>query len=344
MTLVTLNDLHTARQRLEPVVSRTSLLRAPWASCGHRSLFLKPENLQITGSFKIRGAYNRLSRMSESQKTRGVIARSSGNHGKALAYAARQDGVKATIVMPSTAAKVKIDGVLEYGADVRFASPEECPALTEQLAAEHGYVIVPPFDDLDIIAGQGTVGLDISDEAVAAGLDIGTVLVPVSGGGLISGVAAALKLTHPGIRVVGVEPELAADAGQSLRAGRRVTWPTERVSRTMADGLRMTTVGEHTFEHMRVFVDDIITVTEEEISSSVALLARRAGMIVEPSGAVTTAAYLYHERDLPAGGGHVAVISGGNVDPDLFEVLRKEAPLPIPTCRRRSKAEDEAEH
>lgn len=144
MPLVTLNDLHTARQRLEPVVSRTSLLRAPWASCRHRSLFLKPENLQITGSFKIRGAYNRLSRMSESQKTRGVIARSSGNHGKALAYAARQDGVKATIVMPSTAAKVKIDGVREYGADVRFASPEECPALTEQLAAEHGYVIVPP--------------------------------------------------------------------------------------------------------------------------------------------------------------------------------------------------------
>ena len=204
--------------------------------------------------------------------------------------------------------------------------------------------IVPPFDDLDIIAGQGTVGLEISDEAVAAVLDIGTVLVPVSGGGLISGVAAALKLTHPGIRVVGVEPELAADAGESLRAGRRVTWPIERVSRTIADGLRMTTVGEHTFEHMHVFVDDIITVTEEEICSSVALLARRAGMIVEPSGAVTTAAYLYHERDLPTAGGHVAVISGGNVDPDLFEQLRKEAPLPFQTCRRRNKAEDEAEH
>ncbi|MCX4430412.1 threonine ammonia-lyase [Streptomyces mirabilis] len=332
MTLVTFNDIYAASQRLEHVVSQTSLLKAPWASCTHRSLLLKPENLQITGSFKIRGAYNRLSRLSEAEKARGVIARSSGNHGKALAYVARQEGVKVTIVMPVTAAKAKVDGVLEYGAEVKFAPLDECAKVTEELAEKHGFVVVPPFDDPDVIAGQGTVGLEIAEEAVARGLDVDTVLVPVSGGGLISGVAAALKLTRPGVRVVGVEPELAADAQESLRAGRRVTWPAQRVSRTLADGLRMSTVGVHPFEHMQVLVDDIITVTEEEICSSVAILARRAGMIVEPSGAVTTAAYLYHERDLPAGAAHVAVVSGGNIDADLLESLLNEPPLAYTGC------------
>lgn len=332
MALVTFNDIYAASQRLAHAVSHTPLLTAPWASCAHRSLLLKPENLQITGSFKIRGTYNRMSRLSEAQKARGVVARSSGNHGKALAYVARQEGVKVTIVMPATAAKAKIDGVLEYGAEVKFAPLEECAKVTEELAEKHGFVIVPPFDDLDIIAGQGTVGLEIAEEAVARGLDVDTVLVPVSGGGLISGVAAALKLTRPGVRVVGVEPELAADARESLRTGRRVTWPTQRVSRTLADGMQMSTVGVHPFEHMQVLVDDIITVTEEEICSSVAILARHADMIAEPSGAVTTAAYLYHERDLPAGAAHVAVVSGGNVNSDLLELLLKEPPLPFMGC------------
>ncbi|WP_328475694.1 threonine/serine dehydratase [Streptomyces sp. NBC_00377] len=332
MALVTFNDIYAASQRMARAVSHTSLLEASWASCAHRSLLLKPENLQITGSFKIRGAYNRLSRLSEAQKARGIIARSSGNHGKALAYVARQEGVKVTIVMPATAAKAKVDAVLEYGAEVKFAPLEECARVTDELAEQHGFVIIPPFDDLDIIAGQGTVGLEIAEEAVARGLDVDTVLVPVSGGGLISGVAAALKITRPGVRVVGVEPELAADARESLRAGRRVTWPTQRVSRTLADGMQMSTVGVHPFEHMQVLVDDIITVTEEEICSSVAILAHQAGMIAEPSGAVTTAAYLYHERDLPAGAAHVAVVSGGNVNSDLLELLLKEHPLPFAGC------------
>ncbi|MFF0598938.1 threonine ammonia-lyase [Streptomyces antibioticus] len=334
MTVLTFNDIYAAHRRIENVVSRTRLVGAPWASCGHRSLLLKPENLQITGSFKIRGAYHRLLRLSEAQKARGVVARSSGNHGKALAHAARREGVKATVVVPTDAARVKTDGILAQGAEVVFAPAQDCARVTEQLAEEHGRVIVPPFDDLDIIAGQATVGLEIAEDVVSSELGVTTVLVPVSGGGLISGVAAALKLTRPGIKVIGVEPEVAADARESLRTGRRVTWPADRVGATMADGLRMTTVGEHTFAHMRAFVDDIVTVTEDEIASGVALLARHAGMTVEPSGAVTTAAFLYHEHELPSAGEHVAVISGANVDPHLFARLRDMYPLPFRTCTR----------
>ncbi|MGW1965137.1 threonine ammonia-lyase [Streptomyces sp. NPDC001935] len=332
MTVLTFNDIYAARQRLEPVISPTPLLAAPWASCGHRTLLLKPENLQVTGSFKIRGAANFLLRLPASQRARGVVAGASANHGRALAHAARLEGVKATIVLPSTTPEATIDSVTGQGAEVRLAPAQDCARLAGQLAEEHGQVLVPPFDDPDIIAGQATVGLEIAEEAVALGLDVTTVLVPVGGGGLIAGVAAALKLTRPGIKVVGVEPELAADAQESLHRGRRVSWPAERVARTLADSLGTTTVGQLAFEHLRAFVDDIVTVTEDEIASGVALLARHADMSVEPSAAVTTAAHLYHEHDLPAAGSQVAVISGGNVDPELFARLREEIPLPFHNC------------
>ncbi|MFJ7968236.1 threonine/serine dehydratase [Streptomyces sp. NPDC096324] len=332
MTVLTFNDIYAARQRLEPVIARTPLLAAPWASCGHRSLLLKPENLQVTGSFKIRGVCNFLLRLPDAQRARGVVVGSSGNHGRALAHAARQEGVKATVVLPSTTPEATIDSVTGQGAEVRLAPARDCALLAERLAEEHGHVLVPPFDDLDIIAGQATIGLEIAEEAVALGLDVATVLVPVGTGGLISGVAAALKLTRPGIKVVGVEPELAADAQESLHRGRRVSWPAERVGRTMADRLSTTTVGQLAFEHLRAFVDDIVTVTEDEIASSVTLLARHADMSVEPSAAVTAAAHLYHEHDLPAAGRQVAVISGRNIDPALLTRLREKPPLPFHNC------------
>nr|MDQ3316214.1 pyridoxal-phosphate dependent enzyme [Actinomycetota bacterium] len=181
-------------------------------------------------------------------------------------------------------------------------------------AAEHGYVPVPPYDDETLIAGQGTVGAEILEDLP----DVEAVLVPVSGGGLISGVAAAIKLTRPEVRVIGVEPELAADAGESLRTGRLVEFPAEKVSRTVADGLRVRKLGAAPFEHILAFVDDIIAVTEEEILEAMRRLALRVRLVAEPSGAVTFAAYLFHRHELPDTRQNVAVISGGNVEPDLL--------------------------
>lgn len=235
MALVGLEELHAARERIAGVAVRTPLVPAPWAADGERRLWLKPENLQPTGAFKTRGAYNRLAALSGDERARGVVAQSSGNHAQAVAYAADLLGIKAVIVMPDTSPAVKVEGTRSFGAEVVLVSPEERDTVPGELAERHGYVWVPPYDDPYIIAGQGTVGLEIAEDAPA---DLDTVLVPVSGGGLISGTAAALKLTRPGVRVIGVEPELAADAQASLRAGERVAWPVADTYRTIADGLR----------------------------------------------------------------------------------------------------------
>lgn len=321
MTLVTLDDVQAARKRIEGVAVRTPLVPCLWAADGARSLLFKPENLQVTGAFKIRGAYNRLAALSAEERARGVVAQSSGNHGQSLAYAARQLGVKVVVVMPATSAAVKIEATREHGAEVRLVAPEDRDSATLKLAEEFGYVMVPPYDDPYVIAGQGTIGLEIAEDVAALGLELDTVLVPVSGGGLISGIAAALKLTRPGVRVIGVEPELAADAQESLRSGERVSWPVTATGRTLADGLRTVSVGVLPFEHIQAYVDDIVTVTEGEIRSAVAVLARRGRIIAEPSGAVATAAYLYHRDELPTGGVHVSVVSGGNIDPALLAEL-----------------------
>ena len=216
MALVTLDDILEARRRLRGIAVRTPLLPCPWASDRERSLVLKPENLQLAGAFKIRGAYNRMAALSEAERARGVITQSSGNHGQALAYAARILGVTAVVVMPDTAAPVKIEATHEQGAEVVLVPPEDRERITSELAGERGYIVVPPFDDPSIIAGQGTVGLEISEDATALGLQLDTVLVPVSGGGLISGVAAAMKHERPAIRIIGVEPEFAWRAAQRV--------------------------------------------------------------------------------------------------------------------------------
>jgi threonine dehydratase len=280
------------------------------------------------GAFKLRGAYNKVASLSEDDRRRGVISYSSGNHGQGVAYAARALGVKAIIVMPGNAPKNKLEATAALGAQIITVGPgsEERRLRAEELAAEHGYAIVPPYNDEKIIAGQGTVGLEILEDLP----NVETVLVPVGGGGLISGISAAIKLSnpklgHPKSKVIGVEPELAADAQASLRAGRIVSSPAEQVSRTLADGLRTQSIGAINFEHIRAYVDDIITVTEDEIREAMRALSGNAKTVAEPSGAVAPAAFLFHADRLPDTKINVAVISGGNIDPQILREFRKDS-------------------
>jgi threonine dehydratase len=317
--MIGLEDIETARRRLRGVALRTPLVPCPRGEEG-RALYFKPESLQPTGAFKLRGAYNKISALSPEERSRGVVAHSSGNHAQAVAYAARALNTRAFIVMPREAPRVKLDATAALGAEVVLVGPgsAERALKAEELAAEHGYIPVPPYDDEVLIAGQGTIGAEILEDLP----DVETVLVPVSGGGLISGISVAIKLTRPGVRVIGVEPELAADARASLKSGTLVEFPADQVSRTVADGLRVQRLGDAPFEHVRAFVDDIVAVREEEILESMRRLALRARLIAEPSGAVTFAAYLFHREELPASRRTVAVISGSNVEPSLLaEVL-----------------------
>ncbi|MGE5289390.1 MAG: threonine ammonia-lyase [Micromonosporaceae bacterium] len=310
--LVGKEAIEAAARRLAGVAVRTPLISYPHT---RERLAVKPESLQPTGSFKIRGAYAAISALTGSQRGRGVIAHSSGNHAQAVAYAAAAVGCPAVVVVPETAPEIKVESARSYGAQVVTVGPslEARVRATRELADRHGYAIIPPFDDPRIIAGQGTIGLEIAADCQ----DRPVVLVPVSGGGLISGIAAALKSALPGSCVVGVEPELAADARESLRAGRRVAWPAAGTARTIADALRVEQVGELTFEHIRAFVDDIVTVTEEEIKAAVRRIADDLRLIAEPGGAVAIAAYLYRRNELPRRGTYVSVLSGGNITPSL---------------------------
>ena len=320
--MVSLHDILAAQTLLHGIAVRTPLLE--WTGVtAKRKLFLKLENLQPIGAFKLRGAYNKVASLSDEERRRGVVSYSSGNHGQGVAYAARALGLKAIIVMPGNAPKNKLEATAALGAEVVTVGPgsEERRLRAEQLAAEYGYVVVPPYNDEKIIAGQGTVGLEILDELPG----IETVLVPVGGGGLISGVAAAIKLSDPSIKVIGVEPELAADAQASLRAGRIVSFPAEQVSQTMADGLRTQSVGAINFEHIRAYVDDIVSVTEDEIREAMRVLGANPKTLAEPSGAVAPAAFLFHAGELPNTKINVAVISGGNIDPKLLAELRSRA-------------------
>ena len=237
-----------------------------------------------------------------------------------MAYAARVLGVKAIIVMPGNAPKNKREATAALGAEIITVGPssEERRLRAEELAAEHGYAIVPPYNDEKIIAGQGTVALEIFEDLPR----VETVLVPVGGGGLISGISAAIKLSNPKTKVIGVEPEVAADAQTSLRAGRIVSSPAEQVSQTLADGLRTQSIGAINFEHIRTYVDDIVTVTEDEIREATRALSANIQTVAEPSGAVAVAAFLFHADELPDTKINVAVISGGNIDPILLAELR----------------------
>jgi len=313
--LISLDDIELAQRRIAVVALRTPLVLCPHGE-EDRTLYIKAESLQPTGAFKLRGAHNKISSLSPEERRRGVVAHSSGNHAQAVAYAARSLGVRAVIVMPRGASRVKLAATEAFGAEVVLVGDDsaERTRRAEELALEHGYVPVPPYDDETLIAGQGTVGLEILEDLP----DVETVLVPVSGGGLISGIAAAVKLSRSEVRVIGVEPELAADARASLKSGKLVEIPAEQASRTIADGLRVRRLGDAPFEHVRAYVDDIVTVSEDEILAAIRRLALRVRLVAEPSGAVSFAAYLFHRDELPPSRLNVAVLSGGNVEPQLL--------------------------
>lgn len=310
MDLVTLADIEAAARRVAGTAVRTPLLPCPWAP--RSPLWLKPENLQPIGAFKIRGAYNAIARLTDEQRALGVVAYSSGNHAQAVAYAAREFGVRAWIVVPKDTPVVKIEATRSHGAEVVLSEVGQREAKAAEIQAETGAALIPPFDHPDVIAGQGTIGLEIADD-----LDADVVLVPVSGGGLISGVATAIKHRSPKTQVWAVEPELAADTAASLAAGHLVDWSVADRNRTIADGLR-SQPSPLTFAHQQAYVDGIVTVSEDEIRAAVALLAHKANLVAEPSGAVTVAGYL--NRDLPEGK-TVAVISGGNIDPEMLRQI-----------------------
>ena len=319
--LVGLDAIRDAAERLQGIAIRTPLVAFGSLPGGARVL-LKAESLQPIGAFKIRGAYNAIALLSPEERERGVVTHSSGNHAQGVARAARLLGVRATIVMPSDAPAVKRRRVEADGATivtVGTASGDR-EDMANRLVEERGLVLVPPYDDDRVIAGQATVGLEIVEDVP----DLAAVLVPIGGGGLASGVASAVKLLRPSVRVVGVEPELAADAQESLRSGRIVRWQATRTSRTIADGVRSQAIGRRPFAHLSRRLDDVVTVTEAQIAGSVRLVAEESRLVVEPSGALAPAAARYRSREAGLEGLHgtvVAVVSGGNVDPDRYREL-----------------------
>lgn len=308
--LVTAADIDRAAAELEGVTLHTPLLPCHWLSeqLG-AEVRVKCENLQRAGAFKIRGAYTALARLSPADRERGVIAYSSGNHAQGVALAAKLFGVRAVVVMPTTATGVKLDGALRLGAEVvqEGTTSVERQQRAESMAEEQGLTIIPAFDHPDIIAGQGTTGREIIQDW----RDVDVIVVPIGGGGLISGIAAYVKSATSHVRVVGVEPDTADAMRQSVEAGSPVTIP---VSRTVADGLMPVRPGDLTFAHASAFVDRIVTVSDDAIRDAARRLMLESKLVVEFSGAATVAALLAGTIDV-SGARVAAVLSGGNVDP-----------------------------
>ncbi|WP_263376817.1 threonine ammonia-lyase [Granulicella aggregans] len=337
---VATEDFEAARRRIANVAVRTGLHRIGaevFAEAGMEAppfeLYVKAESEQPIGSFKLRGAYNMIASMVEqgpSAAERGFITYSSGNHAQGVAYAARAVGAKAVIVMPGNAPMVKREATAALGAEIVLVgnASSDRKRKAEELAERFGYAIIPPYDDLRIIAGQGTCGLEIMEQlAEATGKPAGEdvlVLSPVSGGGLLSGTATAIKLTSHGVKVWGAEPELAADAKESFETKTLVEWPAEKTTRTIGDGLRTQSLGQLNFEHVLKYVDGIVTVSEEEIFAATRFLLRSTKLVPEPSGAVTLAAALFHADALPKAERVVVIMSGGNIETELKSKLMAE--------------------
>jgi threonine dehydratase len=310
--VITLAEIEAARRRIAPIIRPTPVRSSHALSLvAGRCVLLKPEHLQRTGSFKIRGAYNRIVQL---EPGREVVAASAGNHAQGVALAATETGRRSTIFMPRGAALPKLEATRGYGATVRLEGDvvDDCIALARAFAVEHDAVYVPPFDDPDVIAGQGTIGLELGEEAPEAEV----IVVPTGGGGLLAGVAAALAHGRRRVRVIGVEAAGAPTMTASLEAGHPVR--LERMA-TMADGISVRSASELTVAHVQAYVDDVVTVDEEEISRAMLLLVERAKAVVEPSGAVALAAIL--SGRIGGAGPAVAILSGGNVDPLLLTKL-----------------------
>jgi threonine dehydratase len=316
MALVTLEDIKNAREKLKDVAIKTDLdWSRTFSKMSGNEVYLKLENLQRTGSFKIRGAYNKISSLTESERKNGVVAASAGNHAQGVALAATQMGIKSTIVMPEGALIGKINATQGYGADVILSgeSYDEAHAEEERFAEEHGATIVPAFNDPDVIAGQGTIGLEILEDLP----DVDVVITPVGGGGLLSGVAIALKESNPNIEVIGVEAANAACMAESMKQGCLAN--LDKVD-TIADGIAVKCPGDITYKIISEYVDHIVTVEEEEIAHAISLLMERAKLIVEGAGATTLAAVLNDKINIQ--GKKIAIVlSGGNIDLDMVSTI-----------------------
>ncbi len=326
---VGLAEIRAAQQRIAGVALKTPLLRidperlrAARLPVPAFELYIKAESAQPIGSFKLRGAYNMAAQLAPEVLRRGVITYSSGNHAQGVAYAARALGTKAVIVMPENAPEVKKAATAALGAEIVLVGPasSERRKKAEELADEFGYAMIPPYDHPHIIAGQATCGLEIVEELP----EVDLVLSPVSGGGLLSGTATAVKLTSPATQVWGAEPELAADAKESFETKMLVEWSAARTTRTVGDGLRTQSLGALNFEHILRYVDGITTVSEEEIFAAMRVMLSVTDLVPEPSGAVTLAAALFHAQDLPPAKTVVVILSGGNLEPALRRQLEAE--------------------
>lgn len=332
---VTLDEIRAAQRRIDGVAMRTPLYRVERARLRMAGLpepafdlYIKAESEQPIGSFKLRGAYNMVAQLPEAELRRGVITYSSGNHAQGVAYAARALGTKAVIVMPENAPEVKKKATAALGAEIVLVgnASSERKLRAEELVAEFGYAMIPPYDHAHIIAGQATCGLEIVEQL--PGVDL--VISPVSGGGLLSGTATSVKraaeagLAKATVQVWGAEPELAADAKESFYGKVLVEWPAAKTTRTIGDGLRTQSMGVLNFEHVLRFVDGIVTVTEDEILAAMRVMLRATKLVPEPSGAVTLAAALFHAEELPKAEKVAVILSGGNLEPALREQLESE--------------------
>lgn len=315
---ISINDIYLAEKTLEKVIKKTELIESPFFSneCGNR-VFIKPENLQVTGAFKIRGAFNKLSKLSDLEKSRGVISASAGNHAQGIGYASQMLGVKATLVMPAATPIIKVEATKSYGVEVVLYGDnyDDAYKKARELEVEHNYVFVHPFDDLDVIMGQGTLALEILNELA----DVDTILVPIGGGGLISGMAFAIKMLKPTIKIIGVEPEGACCVKESLAHDQVIELATVD---TMADGTAVKKPGDLTFEFIKEFVDEIITVSEFEILEAILLLMEKHKLIVEGAGALSLAALKkLSSTDKKV----VCLVSGGNIDISTISAIINRA-------------------
>lgn len=305
--MLSVDRIKEAAETLKGVALHTELIHSPvFSEESGNHVFLKPENLQLTGAFKLRGAYFKISNLRDEEKARGLVSSSAGNHAQGVAFAAQRLGVKATIVMPRTTPLIKVEATRRYGAEVVLAGDfyDEAYAEARRLEKEDGYVFIHPFDDEDVMAGQGTIGLEILQDME----NVDAILVPIGGGGLIAGIATAVKALRPDVKVIGVEPEGACAMKKSLEAGQIVSM--KKVD-TIADGVAVKNPGEMTFEIIRNLVDDMITVPDTGLMEAFLLLLERHKLVAENSGVLTLAAL----NQLGSKGWNVVpVVSGGNID------------------------------
>ena len=302
-----LQDFTTAREHLQKVLLPTHLIYSPiFSEESGNQIYIKPENLQKTGAFKIRGAYNKINKLTEEEKKRGVIASSAGNHAQGVAYAARELGIKAVIVMPKTTPLIKVQSTKKYGAEVVLYGDvyDDAYQKAKELEAQEGYVCVHPFDDIDVLEGQGTIALEILEEMP----DAEVIVVPIGGGGLISGIAAAAKMIKPDIKIIGVEPSGAASATEALKKNKVITLPE---ANTIADGTAVKRIGDLTFNCIKQYVDEVVTVDDYELTEAFLLLAEKHKIIAENSGILPLAAL---KKLSERGKKVVPVVSGGNID------------------------------